>query len=238
MVFRQVGSDTDNLIAKFGLLNKSFANIKKDIANKQGWRSFNNIVSQQDIDNFAKFQEELKNTSYHKAFNNNLSKSHTYIQQQALAIRKLKAENYLLERQRRANKITEEKYNTAIEANNAQIQQITKNTQKLTLAQKASAAAGKAMSIGLNLLANVGISLGINLIISLVTNLVNAQENARKAAQEATEAFKEEANAIDDYIEVDFFFQYSLINLSSVGLDTPNFLASSALLICLNIYLL
>ena len=197
MVFRQVGSDTDNLIAKFGLLNKSFAEIKVDLINKQGWRSFGNFVSKKDVDNFSKFQQELKNgTSYHKAFNSNLSTSHTYIQKQAVELRKLYTEQNLLHRQLRTNKISQEQYNTAMEANKAQIKQITTGTQKLTLAQKASAVASKAAGIALNLAMNVGLSLAINLIIAGITKLVNREKELREASESLVSTFKTLSNEV------------------------------------------
>lgn len=208
MVFRQVGSDTDKLISKFGLLNKSFANIKTDMINGHGLRSFVNIVSQKDIDNFAKFNQELnRGTSYHKAFNNYLSKSHTYVQQQALAIWELNEQNYLLACQRRTGQITEEQYKTALATNNAQIQKITTSTQKLTLAQKASAVASKVMGEAMKMALNIGVIVTINLIISLIDKLVNRQEAAAEKAaelrqenEEEVQASKEELNTINDLI--------------------------------------
>ena len=207
MVFRQVGSDTDKLISKFGLLNKSFADIKTDLTNKQGWRSFGNFVSQKDVDNFLKFQQEIKNgTSYHKAFNSNLSTSHTYIQKQAVELRKLYTEQGLLNRQLKSNKITQEQYNTAMAANKAQIQALTSSTQKLTLAQKASAVASKAMGVALNVAMNMAVTTVINGIISGISYLVKMEETAIEKTKESTQTYKDQITSLEEckekYLEI------------------------------------
>ena len=207
MVFKQVGNDTDSLINKFGILNKSFANIKKDFQNGQGLRSFGNIVSKQDIANFEKFQKDLQNgISYHKAFNNNLANSHSYIQQQASSLRELITQRNLLNRQLRIGKITQEEYKTAITANQAQITALTTKTQALTLAQKASAVASKAAGVALNMLGNIAIMAGINLIITVITKLVNKQKELREASEESANKYKEQTQSLKDlrqqYIDI------------------------------------
>lgn len=208
MVFRQVGNDTDKLINKFGILKKSFANIKKDFQNGQGVRSFGNIVSKQDLVNFEKFQQDLqRGISYHKAFNNNLANSHTYIQQQAVRLRELNIQQKLLDRQLKTNKISQEEYNASMTANKAQITALTTQTQTLTFAQKASAVASKVMGTALKTALNIGLMLAINAIISGIMKLVNRQEEAKQKAEELrqktienAEAAKEELNKISDLI--------------------------------------
>lgn len=208
MVFRQVGNDTDKLINKFGILKKSFANIKKDFQNGQGVRSFSNIVSKQDLVNFEKFQQDLqRGISYHKAFNNNLANSHTYIQQQAVRLRELNIQQKLLDRQLKTNKISQEEYNASMTANKAQITALTTQTQTLTFAQKASAVASKVMGTALKTALNIGLMLAINAIISGIIKLVNRQEEAKQKAEELrqktienAEAAKEETSKIADLI--------------------------------------
>lgn len=208
MVFRQVGNDTDKLINKFGILNKSFANIKMDFQNGQGIRSLSNIVSKQDVANFEKFQQDLKDgISYHKAFNNNLAQSHTYVQQQAVRLRELNVQQKLLNRQLTTGKITQAEYQTAMKTNRAQIKALTTQTQTLTFAQKASAVASKVMGTALKTALNIGLMLAINAIISGIIKLVNRQEEAKQKAEELrqktienAEAAKEEINKISDLI--------------------------------------
>ena len=206
MVFRQVGNDTDNLIDKLGLLNKSFADIKRDFQNGQGLRSLGNFISNQDVENFKKFNSEFEKVGFHKAFNDNLATSHSYIQKQAVAIRRLNTEQYLLKRQFREGKITQEQYNTALQSNQAQITALTTKTQALTLAQKASAVASKAASVALNMIGNIAIMAGINLIITGITKLVNKQKELREASEESANKYKEQTQSLKDlrqqYIDI------------------------------------
>ena len=198
-MFKQVGNDTDKLINKFGILNKSFANIKMDFQNGQGIRSLGNIVSKQDIVNFEKFQKDLQNgISYHKAFNNNLANSHSYIQQQASSLRELITQRNLLNRQLRTGKITQEEYNTAITANQAQIQTLTNQTKSLTVAQRLATATSKALSIGLNLIGNIAIVAVVNLIITGITKLVNKEKELAETAKDSAESYKEQAKSLDE----------------------------------------
>lgn len=199
MVFRQVGNDTDKLINKFGILNKSFANIKKDFQNGQGLRSFGNIVSKQDLVNFEKFQQDLqRGISYHKAFNNNLANSHTYIQQQAVRLRELNIQQKLLGRQLKTNKISQEEYNASMTANKAQITALTTKTQALTLAQKASAAASKAAVIALNMLSSVAIMVVINLIITGINKIVNQMKDLKEEIDNLKSEFDDTKSKIED----------------------------------------
>lgn len=207
MVFRQVGNDTDKLINKFGILNKSFANIKMDFQNGQGVRSFGNIVSKQDLVNFEKFQQDLqRGISYHKAFNNNLANSHTYIQQQAVRLRELNIQQKLLDRQLKTNKISQEEYNASMTANKAQITALTTQTQALTFAQKASAVASKFMGTALKTALNIGLMLLINAIITEITKLVNKQKELAESAKQSAQETKEYINSLDElkekYLEI------------------------------------
>lgn len=207
MVFRQVGNDTDKLINKFGILKKSFANIKKDFQNGQGVRSFGNIVSKQDLVNFEKFQQDLqRGISYHKAFNNNLAQSHTYVQQQAIRLRELNIQHKLLDRQLKTNKISQEEYNASMTANKAQITALTTQTQALTFAQKASAVASKFMGTALKTALNIGLMLLINAIITEITKLVNKQKELAESAKQSAQETKEYINSLDElkekYLEI------------------------------------
>lgn len=173
-----------------------------DFQNGQGIRSLGNIVSKQDIANFEKFQKDLQNgISYHKAFNNNLANSHSYIQQQASSLRELITQRNLLNRQLRTGKITQEEYNTAITANKAEMQALTTQTQSLTFAQKAATVASKGLSIAMNLLGNIAI-IGIITLISkgvkYLSDLANHVEITKEKVDELTSTFKsalDEANS-------------------------------------------
>lgn len=200
MVFRQVGNDTDKLISKFGLLNKAFIDIKKDFQSGQGIRSLGNFVSKSDIENFQKFNSELKNgVSFHKAYNTNLSNSHTYVQKQAKAIRELHTQQSILSRQMRSGKIDQQEYKAQMAACDSQIQAITTQTGKLTLAQKTSAVASKAAGVAMNVAFNMGIMLVINAIITGITYLVNREKELIEKANESAKSLKEQNQGIEEY---------------------------------------
>lgn len=200
MVFRQVGNDTDKLISRFGLLNKSFKNIGKDLKNGIGVRSFTNIISKTDIENFNKFNNALNSgVGYSQAFKDHLSKSSTAIQEQAVKIQKLRIQQNILNTQRQTGKLTEEQYKDAIKTNNAQIQAITTQTGKLTLAQKASAVASKAAGTAMNVAFNMGIMLVINAIITGITYFVNREKELIEKANESSTSLKEQNQSIAEY---------------------------------------
>lgn len=206
-MFRQVGIDTDNLISKFGLLNKSFFDIKRDFQNGQGIRSFGNVVKKEDIDNLKKFSNELKNgVGYSQAYKNNLVNSHAYIKKQGLAIAELYKQQSNLNKQYKSGKITQQEYTTQMAANKAQIQAITTQTENLTLAQKASAVASKAAGVALNMAFNIGIGLLINGIITLISKAVNYQkelaEKTKELGQTAKETTKDISSLYAKYIEL------------------------------------
>ena len=201
MVFRQVGNDTDKLINKFGILNKSFANIKKDFQNGQGLRSFGNIVSKTDIENFNKFNNALNSgIGYSQAFKDNLSKSSTTIQKQAIEVQKLRIQQNILNTQRQTGKITEEQYNTAMTSNKAKMQALTTQTQSLTLSQKAATVTSKALAVSLNLISNIAFVMAINLIITGITKLVNKQKELRESISETAKEAKEQTDNLNNLI--------------------------------------
>lgn len=209
MVFRQIGEDTDKLTKRIGLFSKSFSDIKKDLSNglniRQGLFSF---VTDQDIKSLNEFNKAINNgTKYSEAFDTYLSKCPISVKRQANELIKLHTQQKILNQQLATGKIKEEEYSTAMAANRVQTQALTTQTQTLTLAQRASAFASKAMGTALRVALNVGLMLAINAIISGITYLVNTQERAKQKAEELkqqtlenAQAVKEELNSISDLI--------------------------------------
>lgn len=209
MVFKQIGEDTDKLTKRIGLFSKSFSDIKKDLSNglniRQGLFSF---VTDQDIKSLNEFNKAINNgTKYSEAFDTYLSKCPISVKRQANELIKLHTQQKILNQQLATGKIKEEEYSTAMTANRVQTQALTTQTQTLTLAQRASAFASKAMGTALRVALNVGLMLAINAIISGITYLVNTQERAKQKAEELkqqtlenAEAAKEESDKISDLI--------------------------------------
>ena len=209
MVFSQTGREINNLSqvfknfgSNYALFNKSFTNIGKDLKNGLGIRSFTNIVSKTDIENFNKFNNALNSgISYSQAFKDNLSKSSTTIQRQALEVQKLRIQQNILNTQRQTGKITEEQYYTAMTANKAKMQALTTQTQSLTLSQKAATVTSKALAISLNLISNIAFVMAINLIITGITKLVNKQKELRESISETAEEAKKQTDSLNSLIK-------------------------------------
>lgn len=194
-VFKNFGSN-------YALFNKSFTNIGKDLKNGLGIRSFTNIVSKTDIENFNKFNNALNSgISYSQAFKDNLSKSSTTIQRQALEVQKLRIQQNILNTQRQTGKITEEQYYAAMTANKAKMQALTTQTQNLTLSQKAATVTSKALAISLNLISNIAFVMAINLIITGITKLVNKQKELRESISETAEEAKKQTDSLNSLIK-------------------------------------
>ena len=194
-VFKNFGSN-------YALFNKSFTDIGKDLKNGLGIRSFTNIVSKTDIENFNKFNNALNSgISYSQAFKDNLSKSSTTIQRQALEVQKLRIQQNILNTQRQTGKITEEQYYAAMTANKAKMQALTTQTQSLTLSQKAATVASKALAISLNLIGNIAFVMAINLIITGITKLVNKQKELRESISETAEEAKKQTDSLNSLIK-------------------------------------
>lgn len=200
-MFRQIGSE-------FALFSKSFSDIRRDLQSGFGIRSFTSFITETDIKNLNNFNNAINNgVSYTQAYNTHMSNSSVIAKKQALELANLNSQQKMLTRQFNAGKISQEEYNTAMAANRAQTQALTTQTQTLTLAQRASAFASKAMGAALRIALNVGLMLAINAIISGITYLVKTQERAKQKAEELkqqtlenAQAAKEESDKIADLI--------------------------------------
>lgn len=208
-MFSQTGREINNLSqvfknfgSNYALFNKSFVNIGKDLKNGLGIRSFTNIVSKTDIENFNKFNNALNSgIGYSQAFKDHLSKSSTTIQRQAVEVQKLRIQQNILNTQRQTGKITEEQYSAAMTANKAKMQALTTQTQSLTLSQRAATVASKALAVGLNLISNVAFAIAINLIITSITKLVNKQKELRENISETAEEAKRQTDSLNSLIK-------------------------------------
>ncbi len=91
----------------------------------------------------------------------------------------------------------------------AEAQQVmTGAVKEVTVAEKAATVGAKALSVGLNLLTNIGISIAINLAVNAITNFISASKEAEEAAKElresghnAIENFNEESKSLDSTIQ-------------------------------------
>ena len=174
MIFRTINADAKKLTEQFGLLNKSFRDIKKDFANGLGFKNslFQTSISKTDYQALQKFNSAIKVT------NDGLTKSQR--------ITKAWNENMTgcsIAAKRMGNDLVTGK----------------KNIQDISKAMNTASGSTKALGVAMNVMANVGFMLAITAITKVISELAQAQENAAQAAKEATETYKSELDSIADY---------------------------------------
>ena len=174
MIFRTINADAKKLTEQFGLLNKSFRDIKKDFANGLGFKNslFQTSISKTDYQALQKFNSAIKVT------NDGLTKSQR--------ITKAWNENMTgcsIAAKRMGNDLVTGK----------------KNIQDISKAMNTASGSTKALGVAMNVMANVGFMLAITAITKVISELAQAQENAIQATKEATETYKSELDSIADY---------------------------------------
>lgn len=174
MIFRTINADAKKLTEQFGLLNKSFRDIKKDFANGLGFKNslFQTSISKTDYQALQKFNSAIKVT------NDGLTKSQR--------ITKAWNENMTgcsIAAKRMGNDLVTGK----------------KNIQDISKAMNTASVSTKAFGVAMNVMANVGFMLAITAITKVISELAQAQDNAAQAAKEATETYKSELDSIADY---------------------------------------
>lgn len=174
MIFRTINEDAKKLTEQFGLLNKSFRDIKKDFTNGLGFKNslFQTSISKTDYQALQKFNSAIKVT------NDGLTKSQR--------ITKAWNENMTgcsIAAKRMGNDLVTGK----------------KNIQDISNAMNTASGLTKALGVAMNVMANVGFMLAITAITKVISELAQAQDNAAQAAKEATETYKSELDSIADY---------------------------------------
>lgn len=203
----------DNIVNKIGLLPTLIGSVFSAISITKSFKDtggskidgitlFGQKIKgvKQEIENIdytglQKFNEELLNgANDSKALEKALLNCNNETQDSAKALIELN-------NQRKAGMITSEQYATKVSA-------LTQVHQKLTVAQKASAFATKAMSVALSAAFSVGITLLIAGVISWVGKLVNKEKELAEAAEEArtkavenAKAIKEETDNLDSLVK-------------------------------------
>lgn len=173
-IIKTINADAKKLTDQFGLLNKSFRDIKKDFANGLGAKNslFQTSISKTDYQALQKFNSAIKIT------NDGLTKSQR--------INKAWNENMTgcsIAAKRMGNDLVTGK----------------KNIQDVSNAMDTASKSTKTLGIAMNVMVNVGFMLAITAITKVISELAQAQENAVEAAKEATETYKSELDSIADY---------------------------------------
>ncbi|MCM1128072.1 MAG: hypothetical protein NC429_16580, partial [Lachnospiraceae bacterium] len=159
---------------QFGLLNKSFRDIKKDFANGLGVKNslFQTSISKTDYQALQKFNSAIEVT------NDGLTKSQR--------ITKAWNENMTgcsIAAKRMGNDLVTGK----------------KNIQDVSNAMNTASVSTKALGVAMNVMANVGFVLAITAITKVISELAQAQEHAIQSTKEATETYMSELDFIADY---------------------------------------
>lgn len=188
MVFKTMGDEYSRFFERMGVFGKSFSDIAKTPMSNKALKSF-------------KDQYTYTSSSFKESFiANNLGNATKQVQKQAVEYARLINHQNLYYKQLQKGKITQEQYDAAITASNAKLKALTAQTDSLTFAQKASAAASKLVVGALNLFANVGISLVISSIISKIYEAVNSQKELREAAIESANSIEDQSKAMNDLV--------------------------------------
>lgn len=181
-----MGDEYSRFFERIGVFGKSFSDIAKTPMSNKALKSF-------------KDQYTYTQSSFKEAFNaNNLGNATKQVQKQAVEYARLLNHQKLYYKQLQKGKLTQEQYDAAMTKSNAKVKALAVQTESLTLAQKASAAASKLVVGALNLFANVGISIVVSLIISKIYEFVNSQKALREAAVESANKIKEEISALNN----------------------------------------
>lgn len=155
MVFGEIESELTKSGKSLSLFKKDIKDITHDLTHVHGIQGistlFSKSINKTDIDNLKKYNEAISNGM------NKQTAFYKYLNNSSAA-----AQNLAMNA----------KYGTVAET------EMNAATQKLTISQKAAALSTKALRIGLNMLANIGITLFINAVISGITKLINKQKEA------------------------------------------------------------
>ncbi len=188
MVFKTMGDEYSRFFERMGVFGKSFSDIAKTPMSNKALKSF-------------KDQYTYTSSSFKESFiANNLGNATKQVQKQAVEYARLINHQNLYYKQLQKGKLTQEQYDAAITASNAKLKALTAQTDSLTFAQKASAAASKLVVGALNLFANVGISLAISFIISKIYEAVNSQKELREAAVDSANSIEDQSKAMNDLV--------------------------------------
>lgn len=174
MMFRTVNVDAKKLTEQFGLLNKSFRDIKRDFSNGLGFKNslFQTSISKTDYQSLQKFNSAIKVT------NDGLTKSQR--------ITKAWNENMTgcsMAAKRMGNDLITGK----------------KKISDVSFAMNTATISTKAFEIAMNVFANVGFMLAITAITKVVSELSQAQSQAVEMTKEATATYNDEISSIADY---------------------------------------
>ncbi len=174
LVFKNVASETTSITQQLTIFGKTFADIKKDLRNGLGIKSFSSVVTSKDIENLRNFNTQINNgVKYKTAFDENLSSSSIIVKRQANELIGLNKQLRALQTQYSQGKIEQSEYRTQVQATQERIAALTTQTETLTLKQRLLAGVTKTVATAFNMLKMAAITFAVTGIIALISLLVN-----------------------------------------------------------------
>lgn len=200
MVFKTLGTILGNFV------DKSFKSTIKDFK-LSGGNIVSTLFKSSDTIALQKFNQELKNgVAWRTAYNNTMVGTSEQAQKNAQQYAILNARLKTYDAQLSANKITQQQYNTRVDATRAKMTALGVETQALTIKEKALTAVTKVMSTAFQLVKMAIVTIAFNVIIAGITKVVNGQkelaEQTKQTADEAKQTSVEISNLYTKYLEL------------------------------------
>lgn len=200
MVFKTLGTILGNFV------DKSFKFTIKDFK-LSGGNIVSTLFKSSDTIALQKFNQELKNgVAWRTAYNNTMVGTSEQAQKNAQQYAILNARLKTYDAQLSANKITQQQYNTRVDATRAKMTALGVETQALTIKEKALTAVTKVMSTAFQLVKMAIVTIAFNVIIAGITKVVNGQtelrEKIKQTATEAKQTSVEISNLYTKYLEL------------------------------------
>lgn len=174
LVFKNVASETTSMTQQLTIFGKTFADIKKDLHNGLGIKSFFSVVTSKDIENLRNFNTQINNgVKYKTAFDENLSSSSIIVKRQANELIGLNKQLKALQTQYSQGKIEQSEYITQVQATQERITALTTQTETLTIKQRLLAGITKTVATAFDMLKMAPVTFAITGIIAFITELVN-----------------------------------------------------------------
>lgn len=199
LVFKNVASETTSMTQQLTIFGKTFADIKKDLHNGLGIKSFSSVVTSKDIENLRNFNTQINNGVKYKT-------ASIIVKRQANELIGLNKQLKALQTQYSQGKIEQSEYITQVQATQERITALTAQTETLTLKQRLLAGITKTVATAFNMLKMVAVTFAVSGIIALITEVVNKQkelaEQTKQTATEAKQTSVEISNLYTKYLEL------------------------------------
>lgn len=207
LVFKNVATETTSITQQLTIFGKTFADIKKDLHNGLGIKSFSSTVTSKDVENLRNFNKQINNgVKYKTAFDENLSSSSIIVKRQANELIGLNKQLKTLQTLYSQGNINQSEYRTQVQATQEKITALTTQTQTLTLKQRLLAGATQMAVMAFNMLKMIAVTAIVTGIIAGITKVVNRQkeltEQIKEIAGEAKQTSTELSNLYNNYLEL------------------------------------